>query len=248
MKRTMFQPLDKRRYFEQIAEMIREKIFQEDLQAGFKLPSEQQLASELNVSRSVVREALRILDVMGYVQIRKGPHGGIFVSSLIHKPLSDSLRNLATNGQITVDHLFDVRLQVEPFIIEEATKHATDKDIEELLNLKKEGEKNAGKPARVKEVNMRFHSLLAEITGNPVWSILMTSLIEILIELNYSFLDPPFEKELFKVHSNIIDAMAERRIEDVGRLVKEDILFVKENLKRFVEEGAATPGAANKIL
>jgi len=120
----MFKPLEKKRYFEQIAQMIRERIFRENLKEGFRLPTEQQLAKELNVSRSVVREALRILDVMGYVDIKKGPQGGIFVSSLYHKPISDSLRNLANNGHITVNHLFDVRLQIETFIAAEAAQHA----------------------------------------------------------------------------------------------------------------------------
>ena len=62
-ERMMFKPLDKKRYFEQISQLIRERILRGNLKEGYKLPTEQQLARELNMSRSVVREALRILDV-----------------------------------------------------------------------------------------------------------------------------------------------------------------------------------------
>lgn len=232
----MFQPLEKKRYFEQIADLIMKRIFNEKLKEGYKLPSEQQLSIELNVSRSVVREALRILDVMGHVKIKKGPQGGIFVSSLIHKPFCDSLRNLATNGQVTVDHLFDARLRIEPFIVEEAINNINEDGIQKLLQLKKDGEKHPEDPAFLKQINMEFHSLLAVISGNPVYAIIMKSLIEILIELNYNFLNPVFEKELFRVHSNIIDTIVKKDIHKAIKLVTDDILFVKKNLKKFVNK------------
>jgi DNA-binding FadR family transcriptional regulator len=235
MEKPMFQPLGKERYFEQIAELMRKKIFQEDLREGFKLPSEQQLAQELGVSRSVVREALRILNVMGHVKIKKGPRGGIFVSASIHKPFCDSLRNLATNGQFTVEHLFDVRFQIEPYIVEEATRNATPEDIQKLLNLKRDAAEHIDDAAYLKQKNMEFHYILAEVSGNPVLTIVMKSLMDILLELNYDFLNPVFEEKLFQVHSNIIEAIAKRKIGTVGKLVRDDILFVKENLKQFVD-------------
>jgi GntR family transcriptional regulator, transcriptional repressor for pyruvate dehydrogenase complex len=232
----MFEPIEKRRYFEQIAERIRERIVGENLSDGYRLPAEQELASELNVSRSVVREALRILDVMGYVSIRKGPQGGIFVSSQYHKPVSDSLMHLATNGQITVDHLFDVRLQIEPFIVEEATRHAKKADIERLSLLFEDALARIDEPAYVKQKNIEFHLLLAEVSGNPLLSIMMKSIIEILNEIAFSFLEPSFEKEvLLGIHTKILEAVVHRRVSTVRRLMKEDILLVKNNLRRSLE-------------
>jgi DNA-binding FadR family transcriptional regulator len=238
-KTLVFRPIDKKRYFEQVADMIRVKIFQESLREGYRLPSEQQLATELNVSRSVVREALRILDVMGYVEIKKGPQGGIFVSSLYHKPLSDSFRNLAELGQITVDHLFDVRLHVEPMIVAEAVKYASDEDIKKLVDLMKDAGEHLDEVAYLKQKSIEFHFLLAEASGNPVLSILMKSLIEILLEVAYSFLDPVFEKQLYHVHSNLLEAIKNRKIEEATRLIHDDILFVKDNLKKYLKKPKA---------
>ncbi len=233
----MFEPIEKRRYFEQIAERIRERIINENLPDGFRLPAEQQLSSELNVSRSVVREALRILDVMGYVTIKKGPQGGIFVSSQYHKPVSDSLMHLATNGQVTVEHLFDVRLQIEPFIVEEATRHASKTDIERLALLFEDAQSHLDDPAYVKQKNIEFHLLLAEVSGNPVLSIMMKSIIEILNEIAFSFLEPSFEKEiLLGIHTKILEAVSHRKVREVRKLMEEDILLVKSNLKRSLKE------------
>lgn len=234
-----FQPLDKKRFFEQVAQLIREKIFAEGLEEGFRLPSEVQIANELNVSRSVVREALRILDVMGYINVKKGPQGGIFVSSLYHKPISDSFRSLAASGQITVDHLFDVRLQIEPFIIEEATVHAGESDIEKIALLFKNASLNMEDAALLKRANVDFHLLLAEASGNPVLAILMKSLTDILMEIAYTFLDHDFEKRLFEIHKKIFHAIQNKKTREVAKLIKADILFVKKNLKNYVEKGSA---------
>lgn len=237
MDTLAFKPFDKKRYFEQVAQLIREKILNEGLQEGFRLPSELQIAAELDVSRSVVREALRILDVMGYISTKKGPQGGIFVSSLYHKPVSDSFRMLAANGQITVDHLFDVRLQIEPFIIEQAAIHAKEEDIQKIADLFENTALHMDDAARLKRANIDFHLLLAEASCNPVLSILMKSLTDILLEVAYTFLDHDFEKRLFGIHKKIFQAIIQRQTKEVKKLITADIRFVKKNLKNYVERG-----------
>ena len=235
IENRMFKPFEKKRYFEQIAQMIREKIFRENLKEGFRLPTEQQLAKELNVSRSVVREALRILDVMGYVDIKKGPQGGIFVSSLYHKPISDSLRNLANNGHITVNHLFDVRLQIETFIAAEAAQHAKKRSLEKLFALIEDASLHIDDAAYLKNKNIEFHLLLAEASGNPVLAILMKSITEILKEIAYHFLDPSFEREILQIHKEILKVIKQGKVNEAKKLIKEDILFVKKSLGKSIE-------------
>ncbi len=232
---TMFKPLDKKRYFEQIAQLIREKILHENLEEGFKFPTEQQLAKDLNVSRSVLREALRILDVMGYVDIRKGSQGGIFVSNLYYKPICESLRHLTTNGHISIDHLFDVRLQIEPFAAAEVVRHAKKSDLKKVSALFEDTALHMDDAVYLKSKDMEFHLLLAEVSGNPVLSILMRSVIEILREIAYGFLDLSFEKELFQIHRNIFRTITQKKVSEVRKLVKTDILFVKKNLKTFLK-------------
>ncbi len=233
----MFEPLEKRRYSEQIAHLIRQRILTENLENGAKLPAERQLATELGVSRSVVREALCMLDVSGYVSMKKGPGGGIFVSQVYHKPISDSLKNLAVNGQITVDHLFDVRLQIEPFMAYDAARHATKAHIRGLQELMAEARQCLDDAASLKQKNILFHILLGEASANPVSEMFMKSIAEILNDVAYKFLDLSCERIFFNTHGKILKLVADRKAREAMRLVKEDILDVRKRLSRALKKG-----------
>jgi len=239
----MFEPLEKRRYSEQIANLIRQRIFSQDLENGAKLPPERQLALELGVSRSVVREAMRVLDASGYVSVRKGPRGGIFVSQVYHKPISDSLKNLTVHGQITVDHLFDVRLQIEPFMAMEAARHATTTDIKRLHDLMAEAGRCIDDAAVLKQKNILFHILLGEASANPVSAMFMKSIAEILNEVAYKFLDISCERVFYKTHARILKLVSDRKPQETMKLVKEDILDVRKRLSKALQQGngARTP-------
>jgi GntR family transcriptional repressor for pyruvate dehydrogenase complex len=132
---AVFRPLEKKRYSEQVADLIQGKILGDNLRNGTVLPSEKDLAGDFQVSRSVIREALRILESSGLVTIKKGPTGGIFVADTYHKPITNSIHNLITSGEVTIDNLFDVRLLIEPHVAMEAALYAKDEDIETLEDL-----------------------------------------------------------------------------------------------------------------
>ena len=231
----MFRPLAKKRYSEQVAQLIQDRIVKEELGTGARLPRERDLAEEFQVSRSVIREAVRELEVSGLVRIKKGSRGGIFISHAYHKPISNSLKNLITSGRVTVDDLFDVRLLIEPYVAVQAVLHAQEKDIGELRALMADSAQHQDDAAILKRNNLKFHLLLAEASGNPVLSILMESVIELLEEIAFEFLDLSLERHFFQIHNGILQVIAKRQPEEVKRLIEQDILEVKEKLKGFIE-------------
>jgi len=233
MNGELFKPLEKKRYSEQIAELMQHKILRGHLETGTNLPSEKDLALEFQVSRSVIREALRILEVSGLVNIKKGPTGGIFVSDVYHKPITNSLNNLITSGEITIDHLFDVRLLIEPHIAMEAALHAKDEDIEKLKDLITDSSSHQEDPILLKRNNLKFHLLLAKASGNPVLSLLLESVIELLAKTTLDFLDLSLERHFFQVHEGIFQVIAQRKPEEAKRLIREDILDTKERIEEF---------------
>ena len=233
---AMFEPLEKKRYSEQIAHLIQERILTQNLGNGEKLPAERRLSEELGVSRSVVREALRMLDASGYVSIKKGPRGGIFVSQVYHKPISDSLKNLAAHGQITVDHLFDVRLTLEPFMAMEAARHANGADLLRLHDLMTEASQSLDDVAALKKKNILFHILLGEASGNPVSAMFMRSIAEILNEVAYKFLDLSCERVFLETHLRILKLVSDHKARETGELVREDILDVRRRLTKALLE------------
>ena len=134
-----------------------------------------------------------------------------------------------------MDHIFDVRLQIEPFIVAEAARNAKKSDIRKLSALIKDASLHSDEAAYLKEKNIEFHLLLAEASGNPVLAILMKSLTEILKEIAYHFLNPSFEREIFRVHKEILNTLVQRKRNEAKRLVKEDIIFVKRSLEKSLE-------------
>ena len=155
----MFRPLKKKRFSDQIADLIQKKILEDSLEVGTNLPSEKAMADEFQVSRSVIREALRILEISGLVNIKKGPTGGIFVSDVYHAPIKRSLNNLITSGEVTVDHLFDARLLIEPHIAGQAALHAGEEDLEKFRALFEDSVAHFDDPVRLKQNNLEFHLL-----------------------------------------------------------------------------------------
>jgi GntR family transcriptional regulator, transcriptional repressor for pyruvate dehydrogenase complex len=230
---AVFRPLEKKRYSEQIADLIQDKILRDHLEAGTNLPSEKDLSLEFQVSRSVIREALRMLEVSGLVTIKKGPSGGIFVSNGYHKPITNSLNNLITLGDVTIEHLFDVRMLIEPHIAMEAALNAKDEHIKKLTELMVDSSRHQDDPIRLKRNNLKFHLLVAKASGNPVLALLLESVIELLIKATLDFLDLSLERHFFRVHERIAQVIANGESEEAERLIREDILDTKEKIQGF---------------
>jgi DNA-binding FadR family transcriptional regulator len=224
-----FQPLDKARFCDQVVQRISERILSGELAPGHKLPREKNLAEELAVSRSVVREALRVLERQGMVVIKKGPTGGIFVSNAWHRPLRDSLSDLVSFGQVSVENIFEVRFLLGPYIAREAARRATEDDVRELAALIDESEplRDAEKLGRNRG---RFHLRLTETLNNPVLEILMQAVIHLLREYFKNFRDLDFERRAVGIQRDILAAVADRQPDQARRIMSDYLLEVKKQV------------------
>ena len=227
----MFRPLKKQRFSDQIADLIQKKILVDNLEIGTSLPTEKEMAGEFQVSRSVIREALRILEISGLVNIKKGPAGGIFVSNVYHEPIKRSLNNLITSGEVTMDHLYEARLLIEPHIAREAAQHAKGQVLKKFHDLFEDSSAHPDDPVHLKQNNLKFHLMLARASGNPVLSIMLESVFELLIEQTQDFVDLSLEKHFLQLHKKIFQVIEEKRPEEAEKLIKKDILDVRKKIK-----------------
>ena len=223
-----FRPLNKMRYPEKIAKTIQMGILNGKFKYGERLPAENVLAGEFDVSRSVVREAMRILDGLGLITIKKGPKGGIFVSNGYHKPLSDSLRGLLDSGRVSVENIFMVRLLIEPNVAAQAALNATREHMQELHAILKKSEQQMDDAVAMQAYRGQFHVLLARASGNPILEIFTQSLIELLREYFYDFKSVDFERHAIASHKEILVAIRERDADKARDLMTDDILKIKE--------------------
>lgn len=169
----VFEPIGVGRGFEKIVASLRGAIVRGDLPAGQRLPSEPDLASALGVSRPMLREALKALEVSGYLEVRRGYGGGRFVSA----PEPEEFHSITSAPLSTLDvetrHVMDVRLAVEPMAARLAARARDAADLGRAL--RKLGLAGT-RPARLVDAHVQFHLALVESSGNPVFVAVYESL------------------------------------------------------------------------
>jgi len=179
---TVFERVQPQRAFEEIASQVRALISSGSLKPGDKLPPERVLAEQFNVSRNTLREGLRALELGGLLELRKGATGGAFIVSGNTDVVVNGLRDLYHLGAITPKQLTESRVWIEAVVIRVACERATDEELAELeanVDAAEIAEKEGNFELRAK-IHLDFHSLLGKATHNPVLSITMDGIIEIM--------------------------------------------------------------------
>jgi GntR family hexuronate regulon transcriptional repressor len=150
-----------RRLYQQLAAELKRRIEGGVYPVGEKLPAERYIAEEMNVSRTVVREAIIMLEVEGYVEVRKG--SGIHVISNQQKYLvvpGESLE-FATSGPF---ELLQARQLIESNIAEFAATQVTKQDIVQLMEIQEQARKEDR--FRDSQWDLKFHVQVALATQN----------------------------------------------------------------------------------
>ena len=147
------------------ADRIMDMITHGRFRPGDKLPNELELAGELEISRTTLREALRILATRGLVEVRRGVGTFVTRSQSIHADY-DVLRIQNTN--VNTKDLYEMRLMFEPQAARYACLRATDEEIETILRFGELDEQRIrqGDPLWA-ESEQQFHNAVASATHNP---------------------------------------------------------------------------------
>ncbi|MBB4020516.1 MAG: FadR family transcriptional regulator [Confluentimicrobium sp.] len=163
-----FKPVQSHRTFELVCERVREKLLRGELTPGDKLPPERDLAAQLGVSRNVVREALRSLEIAGVVALRKGVKGGAFIQEGAASRITQALSDLITLNAISLKDLFEARIMILEMVIDHAFKDGVQPDfsgLEAVIEDTKKATLSGDIPHRIKCAYLFYHELAA-LTGN----------------------------------------------------------------------------------
>lgn len=199
-----------------IAKQIRQAILNGDLNVGDKLPAERDLIEQVGYSRSVVREALRLLEDDGLIVTRAGRNGGAVVTNPDPGQLMSSIDTLLRIQQTNIKEVHDVQRLIEPIIVKRAIENATQEDFARLRESIALIEENPSDIDIVLAQSNQFHVLLGEATKNNVLAIIATLIRRIVIDFHYQG-DVDQARSIAKAHGRILDAIVSKDVETAVR-------------------------------
>lgn len=235
-----FRPIHTRRAFEEICERIREQLALGMLKPGDKLPPERDLAQQLGVSRNVLREALRSLEMAGVLRLLKGVKGGAFIQEGDTSRMNDVMRDMLSLGTISVRELSEARVHVLDLVVSLVCDNARQSDLDALeANIRRtELATKEGRLLDRVECSREFYKLLAASTGNKVIAMIMDSVTEIHMRFVYAKVASSgvAMSRLTERRRQLLAAIAGRNAPSARRLMRTHL----EAVQRMLEQD---PGA-----
>lgn len=163
---ALFSAVSVGRVSQVIVDQIRTLIRQGRLNPGDRLPSERHLCERFGVSRVTVREALRVLEAGGLIEVRVGARGGAFVSQPTRAQLGEGFANLLQLSPLTAAEVTEARMVFELGIVPLVVERATEEDLQALERLCEEQQQALAANRYTMEMSAEFHVRVAACTHN----------------------------------------------------------------------------------
>ncbi len=237
--------VDKKRVSEEVVSQIQRLIYLGRYKAGEKMPTEKDLCQSFNVSKTSMREALYILQTMGYIYIQ--PRNGIFVNSPIPKQMPIPVKRMFKVGP---EQFFDIMDTLEALAVKAfslAAQRATPEQIrkmEELLaRIKNYIDNNDDfySSTEARSYNLELYSLIVEACNNPLLEHFVNFTFEFIrgpFPIDAEKLDalPNFAKTIYKHLEELILSIQAHDSERVQKIVVTHVSFIKEGLKELIRD------------
>jgi DNA-binding FadR family transcriptional regulator len=184
------------------------------LTTGDPIPSEVRLSADLNVSRSIVREAYRSLASAGILDIANGRSPR--VGRLSNRTLTQVLQHALSTDQASRDHVFEIRRAIEIRAAELAATRRSEDHVDELLDAAAAMRDAGDRRAHFIRADMRFHEIIGRATGNPLFVMLGDALRAcVQMTIDAGFDSRRTRRELTRVaeiHRGIAEAIVEGNV------------------------------------
>jgi len=236
----MFTSVRTPRVYEHIVEQIESAIFDGRLRSGDRLPPERELVRQFSASRVAVREALRTLEHRGLIDVRHGSSGGHFVRDMDAGLLRRDFTTLLRLGRISMAHLGEARLGIEPEVARLAAERATDVDVKKLREVVDQRGAVAVTGQSARALDTGFHRLIAAAAKNPVHALLIDALMGLEAEVAAPAMSDDDHAHIGAAHETILAAIAGRRPEDARAAMVAHIVDLGRRL-RPLEHAAPGP-------
>ncbi|GAM98258.1 transcriptional regulator of GntR family [alpha proteobacterium U9-1i] len=201
---------------ELIADALRQRIAQGDLQEGDALPSEADLIVDFSVSRASLREALRILETEGLIEVKRGAQGGARIRLPREDNAAKSLGLLLQVRGATLKDMFDARLILEPPLMNQLAQNRTEDDLAVIRAHLERERKIVDNSKLFAPAAAEFHRILVSRAGNIALAIIVGMLDELYLRHLNQFISsgrrdlPTLNNHSYTNHSQLLDALVAR--------------------------------------
>ena len=196
------------------------------LAPGSRLPAERELAASFGVSRNSLRQALKVLEIMGVISQRVGD--GTYLNSGVEAILGEPMEFLILLDGISAHEVMAARLIVEPELAAQAAARATKDDIAEIAGELKAMEDAGNDSERLVEHDLRFHQAIFRVAGNRVCELMFSVVhrsMKKLITLTSQIVDP---EHTLVLHRRILSAIRKRNPEEARKRMSEHLLDARK--------------------
>jgi GntR family transcriptional regulator, transcriptional repressor for pyruvate dehydrogenase complex len=225
---------------EEIANRVLELIRAQELRPGDKLPPERSLAAMMQVSRPVLREALRALAIMKVVEIRQG--AGTYITALEPQQLVSHLDFVFSKDGVALAQLVEARRVVEVGNARLAAQRIGSAGLDELEAILAELEAEVDDPDRFSDLDIAFHNGLCAAAANFLLGQFM-SIINTLAKVSRERTGAlrPVREATLRDHHHILEALRARDPEAAAHAMEDHLDRVARALGPG-QAGAAPPG------
>jgi len=226
----MFKKAKQNRVFQDVVEQIQDAILAGKLKPGSKLPAERELKDMFNTSRGTLREALRVLEQKGLIEIKLGVAGGAIVKQIDAEPIVESLALLIRSGGISLDHLAEFRIKIEGSIVELATQRATPEDLQEMERLFQKAKRYFENQdwENFLKTDETMHTYIGIMSRNPIFQFVQKSIHDNIHQYYEAYLPMNHERTLENL-SDFEKLIAAMKINDSAGAAD----IIRDHVKRF---------------
>ena len=217
-----------------IVDQIRLLMRQGQLRPGDQLPAERQLCEQFGVSRVTVREALRVLEANGLVEIRVGAKGGTFVRSPSKERVGEGIVDYLTMSPVTSGDVTELRMVLELGIVPLVCERASAGDIEELLKLCHQARDALASDTYDVGMSVEFHTRVAQCAHNGAIELLLPSLQDpLLMSLHQARqAAPEMGRRGAREHLAFVAAVRDRDVATATQIMRTHLERMAERLRQ----------------
>jgi GntR family transcriptional repressor for pyruvate dehydrogenase complex len=230
----MFKTIKQIRVSDEIVNQMKNLISEGTLKPGDQLPPERELIKEFGVSRPTLREALKSLAAMGFLEVKQAKR--TFVKSMISERMQDPLSLLIKTDTQKIFDLIEVRKAMEAWSAFHAAQRATEDDIKQLESIIEEMKTAFEKGRNWEKEDADFHLAIAQATHNTIQTHIMSTIYDLLKEsVARVFTDRAKVKKLLQQHYRIFTAIKNHSAEKARDRTLEHLDYVDSEVKAFTQ-------------